>query len=346
MSLSKRSWVGISLQNIAANVQAIRRRIGEQRDIIAVVKANAYGHGAPEVASHLHKCGVTSFAVATLEEALTVREVVTNAGILVLTGCDAGQEASFRQNRLTASVFERGPVPDVKLELKIDSGMGRLGVPHSQAPAFLDQLDDRLTGVYSQFASSDSDPEFSQVQLNAFLAATKRVSCHRHMANSAALRFPAALLDAVRPGLALYGVAPCPEVSDLQPALAWKTRVLSLRQMPPGETVGYGRTYKLSRPSLVAVLPVGYADGYSRAFSNNGQVRVRGMLAPVIGRVSMDLASIDVTDVPGVTHGDEVTLLESDPQSPISAAALATCIGTIPYEILTSIGERVERVYV
>ncbi len=341
-----KSWVEISLERISANVKAIRRRIGEQTDIIAVVKANAYGHGAPEVSSHLRKSGVTSFAVATLEEAMTVREVVSDAGILVLTGCEPGQEAAFRDNNLTASVFERGPAPDVSLELKIDSGMGRLGVPHSQAPAFLDQLGERLTGVFSQFASSDNDPDFSRVQLDAFLAATKEVTCRRHIANSAALRFPAALLDAVRPGLALYGVAPCPELSDLQPALAWKTRVLSLRRMSPGETVGYGQTFKVARPSLIGVVPVGYADGYSRALSNNAQVRVRGVLAPVVGRVSMDLVSIDVTDVPGVGHGDEVTLLESDPQSPISAAGLARRLGTIPYEILTSIGARVERVYI
>ncbi len=342
----KRSWAEVSLQRIAANVKAVRRRIGERTDIIAVVKANAYGHGDAAVSSHLHSCGVSSFAVATLEEALTIRETVPDAAILVLTGCDASQEAAFRDNRLTASVFERGPVPDVKIEVKIDSGMGRLGIPHSLAPPFLDQLGNRVSGVFSQFASSDSDPEFSRSQLNVFLAATERAPCRRHIANSAALRYPAALLDAVRPGLALYGIAPCPEFSDLLPALAWKASVLSLRRMSPGETVGYGRTFTISRPSLIAVVPVGYADGFSRAFSNNGQVKVRGLLAPIVGRVSMDLVNVDVTDVPGVALGDEVTLLEVDPESPISAVGLANRIGTIPYEILTSIGPRVERVYV
>ncbi|MFB3904853.1 MAG: alanine racemase [Acidobacteriota bacterium] len=342
----KKSWVEVSSDRIAANVAAIRRRIGKQTDIIAVVKANAYGHGAAGTAVRLRDSGVTSFAVATVEEALTVREVVHDARILVLTGCETGQEQVFRNNHLTASVFERGPVPDVDIELKIDSGMGRLGVPYAQAPALLDQLGDQVTGVFSQFASSDSDPDFTRAQLDIFLAATRRVTCRRHMANSAALCFPASHLDAVRPGLALYGIACCPDFSDLLPALTWKTSVLSLRQMSPGETVGYGRTFTISRPSLVAVLPVGYADGYNRAFSNNAEVRVRGVLAPVIGRVSMDLISVDVTDVPGIAHGDDVTLLETDPQSPISAAALARRIGTIPYELLTSIGSRVERVYV
>lgn len=342
----KRSWAEISLERIAANVKAVRRRIGQQTDIIAVVKANAYGHGTSGCAAHLRRCGVTSFAVATLDEALVVREAVKDAGILVLTGCDTGQEPLFQEHRLTASVFERGQVPHVTIELKIDSGMGRLGVPHAQAADFLEELSGRVSGVFSQFASSDSDPEFTAEQLANFLAATKRFTCRRHVANSAALRFPAAHLDAVRIGLALYGVAPCPEVSDVLPALAWKTRVLSLRAMSPGETVGYGRTFKLSRPSLVAVLPVGYADGYSRGFSNSGQVRIRGALAPLIGRVSMDLISVDVTEIPGVSVGDEVTLLEADPASPISAARLAKRLGTIPYEILTSIGSRVERVYV
>ncbi len=336
----------MSLARIAANVESVRRIIGEQTDIIAVVKANAYGHGAPQVVIRLRESGVTSFAVATLEEAMTVRAVVSDARILVLTGCDAGQERIFRDNHLTASVFERGPAPNVKVELKIDSGMGRLGVPHAEAPDFLDELSDRLTGVFSQFASSDSDPDFSRVQLNAFLAATKRATCRRHIANSAALGYSDARLDAVRPGLALYGISTCPELSDVLPVMAWKTSLLSLRRMSPGETVGYGRTFTISRPSLIAVLPVGYADGFSRAFSNNGQVRVRGAVAPIIGRVSMDLVSVDVTDVPGVAHRDEVTLLDADANSPISAVALANRIGTIPYEILTSISARVERVYV
>lgn len=342
----KRSWVEVSLARIAANVASIRRKIGERPDIIAVVKANAYGHGAQQVALRLRESGVTSFAVATLEEAMTVRTVVSDAQILVLTGCEAGQERIFRDNRLTASVFERGPAPNARIELKIDSGMGRLGVSLADAPPFLDELGDRLTGVFSQFACSDSDSDFSRVQLEAFLAATKRVTCRRHMANSAALCCPESTLDAVRPGLALYGIASCPQITDLLPALAWKTSVLSLRTMYPGETVGYGRTFTISRPSLIAVLPIGYADGYSRAFSNNAQVSVRGALAPVVGRVSMDLVSVDVTDIPGIAHGDEVTLLEADPDSPISAAALARRLGTIPYEILTSIGTRVERLYV
>ncbi|RPJ81994.1 MAG: alanine racemase [Acidobacteria bacterium] len=342
----KRSWVEISLERLAGNAKAVRRVIGEGTDIIAVVKANAYGHGGPKVASHLHGCGVTSFAVATLEEALNIREVINNAKILVLQGCDAGQERLFIDNRLTASVFEGGRVPDVEIELKVDSGMGRLGVSPAQAPALLHELGERVTGVFSHFASSESDAEFTRAQLDTFLAATKDVTCRRHIANSGALCFRAAHLDAVRPGLALYGISPCPGLFDVRPVLAWKVRILSLKKMSPGETVGYGRTFTVARPSLIAVLPIGYADGFSRAFSNNGQVRIRGVLAPVVGRVSMDLLSVDVTDVPDVAHGDEVTLLEGDPQSPLSAARLANRIGTIPYEILTSIGSRVERVYV
>ncbi|RPI27716.1 MAG: alanine racemase [Acidobacteria bacterium] len=339
------SWVEVSLRRIVNNVAAIRQRIGEKCGIIAVVKADAYGHGAGPVARCLRSSGITSFATATIEEAIEVRQAVNDSSILVLTGCDSGQEPGFRQHDLTASVFEKGRVPDAKIELKVDSGMGRLGVALSDAPALLADLDNRLVGVYSQFASSDGDDDFTRTQLRAFLAATRLAKCRRHIANSAGLRFPDAHLDAVRPGLALYGIAPCPAVSDIQPALSWKTRVLSLRSLSPGQSVGYGRTFLVSRPSLIAVLPVGYADGYSRAFSNKGQVRIRGRLAPVVGRVSMDLISVDVTGVPGVSHGDEVTLLEADPDSPISARALARAIDTIPYEIVTSIGRRVERVY-
>ncbi len=340
-----RTWVEISLERIATNLEAIRRRIGKGTDVIAVVKANAYGHGASVVARFLRDQGVTSFATATLEEAIEVRCVVPDAQILVFSGCDSGQEPRFRGHNLTAAVFERGRVPDVKIEVEVDSGMGRLGVPHAQAGSFLAQLRNRLAGVYSHFASADADVEFSRFQLKNFLSATSGVGCRRHIANSAGLRFPDAHLDAVRPGLALYGIAPCPAVSDVRPVLSWKTRILSLRHMSAGESVGYNRTYIASSPRVIAVLPVGYADGYNRAFSNKAQVRIRGRLVPVVGQISMDLTTVDVTEVPGVSQGDEVTLLEADPESPISAAALAQSLGTIPYEVLTSIGNRARRFY-
>jgi alanine racemase len=342
-----KSWVEISLASIRSNVAAIRRRISRKRDIIAVVKANAYGHGARRITAFLRSCGVKSFATATLEEALELREIARDARILVLMGCDAGQERAFRDNELTASVFGPGPLPKgVSVELKIDTGMGRVGIPLSQARASLKQAKGQLVGVFSHFAAAETDEEFSKQQLDLFLKHTDGVTCRRHIANSAGLRFPEAFLDAVRPGLALYGVAPCPGMSDLRPALCWKTRVLVIRDLATGHSVGYGRTFIASRPTRIAVLPVGYADGYSRRLSNASQVRIRGRLAPVVGLVSMDFTTVDVTDLPDVVAGDEATLLEADAESPISAASLARVLRTIPYEVLTSIGARVDRVYV
>ena len=341
-----RSWVEVSLSRIKANAAAVRRIIGDRREIIAVVKADAYGHGAPPVAEALRACGVTSFATATLAEALELREVVLDSRILVMMGCSEGEERAFRGSSLTASVFQPGKLPTgVSVELKIDSGMGRMGIPLDKARPAIEAAGEQLVGVFSHFASAESDEEFSRRQLAAFLEQVEGVKCRRHMANSAGLRYPEALLDAVRPGLALYGIPPCPEVSGLQPALAWKTKILDVRALQPGDTVGYGRTFTVSRPSRIAVLPVGYADGYKRRLSNVGQVKIDGRLAPVVGNISMDFTTVDVTDLPDVAPGDVATLIEADLKSPISAAAMARLLGTVPYEVLTSIGARVHHVY-
>jgi alanine racemase len=341
------SWVEISLERLRNNVAAIRLRIGPGVDIIAVVKANAYGHGATQVAACLSSAGISSFVTATVSEAIEVRQVAPEAAILVLSGCEPGHEKPFTEHRLRASVFDTQLVPaKVPVEVKIDTGMGRLGISPNLAPDFMARFGDRLQGVFSHFASSETDDAFSHLQLDTFLRCTKRVSCRRHLANSGALRFPAAFLDAVRPGLALYGIAPCPEIDDVIPVLTWKTRVLTVREIPRGASVGYNRTFTAGRQTRVAVLPVGYADGYSRAFSNSGQVRIRGRLAAVVGVVSMDLTTVDVTDIPGVSVGDETVLLEADAQSPLSAVRHARSLGTIPYEVFTSIGPRVERRYI
>jgi alanine racemase len=316
-------------------------------DLIAVVKANAYGHGAVEVVRRLRETGVARFAVATVGEAVEVRSAAADARVLVLTGCPPGCEAVFRRHDLIAAVFERRPPPPgIRAEVKIDTGMTRLGVPWGQAREFLSEVGDRIEGVFSQFASSDCDDDLSRLQLHRFLTATEGTTYPKHICNSGGLRFPEAHLNAVRVGLALYGVSPCPAVSDLEPVLSWKARILTIKDVPEGQAVGYGGTYTTQRSSRIGLLAVGYADGYSRWFSNRGQVRIRNRLAPVVGRVSMDLTAVDLTEIPSAAAGDEAILLENDPSSPISALRLAESLSSIPYEVFTSIGPRVERRYV
>ena len=341
-----RSWVEISLRQLAENVEAIRHHTSSTR-IIAVVKANAYGHGAQAISAILHYYGIGDFAVAILDEAIELRGIVPDSKILVLGGCDEGQTERFRKHNLTATVFDRRPLPnDLRVEVKVDTGMGRLGIGWEEASRFIHEQKGPVCGVYSHFAASGHDPDFTRLQLERFLQATNRLTCPRHISDSAGLRYPEAHLDALRLGLALYGISPCPEVNYVKPILRWKTRILSLREVPKGMPVGYGRSFVTRRKSRIAVLPVGYADGYRRMFSNRGRVRVRDRLVPVVGRISMDLSTIDVTDLPKVEAGEEVVLLEDNPTSPICAAALAQTLGTIPYEVLTSIGDRVARVFV
>ncbi|MBI4444603.1 MAG: alanine racemase [Acidobacteria bacterium] len=342
-----RSWAEISLPRLTHNIENIRAHLQTSTDIIAVVKANAYGHGVAGVAHRLYRDGIRNFTVATLEEAIELRQFVPNSSILVLGGCPEGDERTFLEYDLTASVFdERVPPAPVKIEVKIDTGLNRLGIPWQEAPAFLKKIGGRVQGVFSHFAASGTNRAFSELQLQRFLEATSGAKCRRHISDSAGLRYPESHLDAVRIGLALYGIPPCPEIDYVLPVLSWKTVIFSLRDVPGGESVGYGRTFVAKRDSRVGVLPVGYADGYNRLLSNAGAVRVRSRLAPIAGRISMDLTAVDLTDIPEAEPGEEVALLENEVDSPLSAHQVARKLQTIPYEVLTSIGQRVQRVYV
>ncbi|MDA2934160.1 alanine racemase [Acidobacteria bacterium AH-259-D05] len=342
----KGSWVEVSLSRLQENSAAVRNRLSSSTRIIAVVKANAYGHGVEQVSKCLFNCGILDFSVATLEEAVELRQSIPKGKILVLQGCLAGEEKAFREYDLTASLFDLRRVPeDIKVEVKLDTGMTRLGIPWEEAGKMVRELDAKITGLYSHFACSDQDPDFTRLQLKRFEQATADLAYPRHISNSAGLQFPEAHLDAVRLGLLLYGISPSPSLDWVQPILSWKTRILTLRSIPKGQSIGYGRTFTTSRDSLIGVLPVGYADGYNRLFSNQGQVRIQGQLVPLVGQVNMDLISVDLTDVSNPAVGEEVVLLEDSSDSPISVTAWAETLETIPYEVFTSIKDRVERVY-
>ncbi len=343
----KRSWVEVSRIRLQENVATIRSQLPPSTRIIAVVKANAYGHGIQHFSERLVDCEIHDFMVATLEEAVELRKYVPKGKILVLHGCLKGEEQAFREQDLTAALFDhRNPPDKVKVEVKIDTGMTRLGIPWEEAKVLVHGLTAQITGLFSHFASSDQDPDFTQLQLKRFQEATSGLPYPRHISNSAGLQFPEAHLDAVRLGLILYGISPCPALDFVRPILQWKTRTLTIKQVPKGQPIGYSGTFFTQRDSLIGVLPVGYADGFNRLLSNRGQVKIRGELVPVLGQVNMDLISVDLTDIPDPAAGEEVLLLEGEADSPISATAWAKALDTSPYEVFTSIGTRVERIAV
>ncbi len=340
----KRTWVEISRARLEDNVQAIRRHLRGTSEIMAVVKANAYGHGIEPLTRALLECGVKQFAVANVDEAIELRSW-HDGPILVLGGCLEGEANLFRQYDLTATLFDTHPFPeDIKVQVEIDTGMTRLGIPWTDAGQFLRASHLNITGVYSHFASADTDLGFSLLQLKRFQEATEGLPYPRHICNSGSLHIAASHLDLVRVGLALYGIRPCREIQYVRPILRWKTRVIAVNDVPAGRVVGYGGTFTTHRKTRIGVLPVGYADGFNRGLSNRGFVRIGRDLCPVAGRVSMDLACVDLGPSSRVQVGDEVNLMEDYPDSPLSAENLAHSLNTIPYEVLTSIGKRVERV--
>jgi alanine racemase len=365
----------IDLDALASNFREVRALVGAGVRVMCVVKADAYGHGARECARRLEAEGADWFAVALPEEGRELREAGITKPILCLEGFWEGQAALCVRERLTPIVFrldtaeafdsaarEAGVVAEV--HVKIDTGMNRLGVRAEGAAEFAARLrgfkNIRVGGLLTHFASADEAgaAEFTRAQAARFAAAaeTFRAQGHdpavEHLSNSAAtFAEPAARGGMVRPGGVLYGLwrdvlrpsnDPPP---PLRPVMALRTRVMLLKRVPAGETLGYGRTHALARDSLIATLPIGYADGYRRALSNRGRVVVRGRHAPVVGRVSMDLTIIDVTDVPGVAEDDAVTLIGADGESSVTAEEIARAAGTISYEITCGVGARVPREY-
>lgn len=368
------TWIEVDLGALAHNFQLIKRSVGDGVQVMAVVKANAYGHGAVECARRLAAEGADWFGVALPEEGVALREAGITGPILCLGGFWPGQEAMIVQHHLTPVVYgiemivaldrasaEAGVVTGV--HLKVDTGMGRLGVRAELLPEMLATINRlghvKITGVMSHLASAD-DPqlnEFTKLQEDRFADAVRIVRDSGadpemiHLANSAgALAHPRAHGNLVRPGGVLYGlwrdVLPPGTEWDLRPVMSWRTRVALLKKVPAGEDLGYGCAFRTRRDSLIATLPVGYHDGYMRNLSNRGHVIIRGQLAPVVGRVSMDLTMVDVTDIPGVELHDTVTLLGRSNGHSVTAEEIAALTGTLSYEVTCGISERVPRVFV
>ena len=376
--IARPTWAEIDLNQLAANFQQIKQRVASTARIMAIVKANAYGHGAVECARRLAAEGADWFGVALPEEAIQLRNSGIAQPVLCLAGFWRGQAAACIQNKLTPVIYrldmletlnqaasEANEIVDV--HVKVDTGMGRLGIRFDQISEFAAALERfrnvRIDGLMTHLAAAD-DTACRPLTLDQIRRFDETVSAfrergyrptHLHLANSAGVYgHRESWGNLVRPGGVLYGlwrdVLPL-TVSDAQlgPVMSLHSRIIMLKWVPPGETIGYGCTFEASRRSLIATLPVGYHDGYMRGFSNRAHVIVRGVYAPVVGRVSMDLTLIDVTDVPGVELHDQVTLLGSDRRKPelkIKAEDLARIAGTLSYEVTCGVGDRVPRVYV
>lgn len=360
----------IDLGAIAHNVRLVKRCAGAAA-MMAVVKADGYGHGAVQVAKTALDNGADWLATATAGEAEQLREAGFAAPVLVLGALDEADCALCVEMGVSVSASTPEQViwlqnaaarwgRPARAHLKIDSGFHRLGATPEQVPEMLSAFaacpQVEMEGLFTHFAAADeADDGFVDVQARRFEQAERlvRQAGYRplsHLANSAAtLRRPALRRDMVRAGIVLYGYMPSgemPEQADLRPALSWKSTLLDIHTIAPGETVGYGRTFTARTTRRIATMPVGYADGYRRALSNRGEVLVRGRRVPVVGRVCMDHMMIDITEAPEAALGDEAVLLGAQGADAIWADEMADWLGTISYEILTGLSGRVPRVYV
>lgn len=361
----------IDHSSLAHNLTQVRHCLTGPCEILAVVKANAYGHGSLEIVEALRQLGVMRFGVSTLDEALTLRRQGVQTPILVMGALTTAQMPEVVAQRLTPVLYEAGMLPafaravsdehaPYPVHLKIETGMGRLGLLPEEVGAVLSSLPPkaalRIEGLMTHLADADSkDPSYTDYQLERFrvaLAQARQAGVNMpvaHTANSAGiLAHPSSHFSLVRPGIMLYGyhTLALPRAETvLKPVLTWSTTIMQIRQIPKGGSVSYNRTFVASRPSRVAVLPVGYADGYNRALSNRGVVLVHGQRAPVVGRVCMDMTMVDVTDIPAATAGDVVVLIGQQGRETITANDLASLSGTIPYEVLCAIGPRIPRIH-
>ena len=374
------TWADVSLTTLRQNFRTVQKHVGAGVTVCAVVKADAYGHGAVECSKALEAEGARWLGVTSLDEAIPLRDAGVRANILLMTGFWRGEENEIVRLRLTPTVWEPWQIESLDkaasalgvahraVHLKVDTGMGRLGVAVDQLPSLLASISSAkhllLEGLSTHLASSEvmDAPSVAEQERN-FDIAQRMVRdagiepAFVHMANTGAVISRRETWNTmVRPGVALYGYylpfqRAGREVSGgtlrlpVKPILTWKTRILSLRNLGPNQPLGYNGTYVTKAPAHIAVLPVGYADGYNRQLSNRGRVIVRDHYAPIVGRISMDLTLVDVTGIPGVGVGDEVILLGVADGLSVDALEHAELANSTPYEILCNISKRVPRRY-
>lgn len=366
-------WAEVDLDKIAHNMREIRR-VAKSENIIAVVKADAYGHGAVDVAPVLLQNGANRLAVAISSEAVELRRSGIECPIMILgftppnlidelLKYDIEQAVYSYEFAKELSMMAQKENKVARIHIVVDTGMGRIGfLPNDESAQEVYNIymlpNIIMQGIFCHFSTADEkDKTYTYDQVKKYddfyekLKEKKVNIIMRHIANSAAIiDLPETHYEAVRPGIILYGYYPSNEVNkkniDLKPAMTLKTNVVHIKILPPGEYVSYGRKYKTERESVIATLPIGYADGYTRLLFQKGKVILKGKFAPVIGRICMDQCMIDITDIKGVEIGDEVILIGEDGNNKFTADTVAELIGTINYEVICMISKRVPRVYI
>ncbi len=366
--------VEIDLAALGRNCRALQNLVSSPTRMLAVVKSDGYGHGMVQVARCLADEGVNAFGVAEVAEGVLLRQAGISGDIVVFLGAQQEGLADIVKFALQPVVFEHSQLTqlaekakkahvEISVHLKVDTGMGRLGIMPNEVADFVQLIENedgiRLAGIMSHLPSADSAESKDSLQQNRDFADCCKAlgsgpgkTSATHIANSAALlRYPEMHWDMVRPGISLYGCYPadrslCRRDADLQPVMSFKTRVIQVKDVPAGFGVSYGHTYVTERPSRLAVLPVGYNDGYLRSLSNKAHVLVRGKRAPQLGRVCMNVTVVDVTDIPEVSAGDEVVLMGRQGDDVISVDEIAGWMNTISYEVLCLFGNLNRRVYI
>ena len=369
-NFSRPSWAEINLNALEYNFKQIKHLIKKDTKVLVAVKANAYGHGAVPVAKRLKRLGVDYLGVASVDEGIELRKARISTPILVFVTALSREVKDLVKYRLTSTVcsLELAKALDREafrqstkacVHIKIDTGMGRLGIWHRESLDFIKKLVSlknlNLEGIYTHFPSADSDKRFTNQQIEYFndlISKLDSLSIHiplRHAANSmATVSYRHAHLNLVRPGLMIYGLYPVPELRNrirLKPVLSLKSKIVFLKKVPAGRSISYGRTHITAHPTVIATLPIGYADGYNRVLSNKSLVLVESKRVPVVGRICMDQTMIDVGSIPDAKIGQEVVLIGRQGRNRISAEELAKIARTISYEIVCQISSRIPRLY-
>jgi len=364
-----RAWAEIYLDRLVNNFKFIKKTVGNKK-IMAAIKADAYGHGAIEVAKILQRLGVDMFGVASIEEGIELRLAGIRTKIVILSPIMDEQIDECIEYNLIPTISEiafferlnkklmryRKPI---LVHVEVDTGMTRTGFPYDKTIDALKRILSspfiKIEGIFSHFPLADSDGAFSREQIKKFSYLIAQLDSMKikpkfvHLANSSGIfRYPQSHFNLVRPGITLYGLKSSPEViynNHFKPVMSLKSKIVNIHKVPRGTPISYGHTYYTSRESRIATLSVGYGDGYPRMLSNNADVLCRGKRAKIVGTICMDLMMIDVTDIPQAKLGDIVTLIGEDGKEEIRAEELAQKCNTIVYEITTGIGPRVARVF-
>lgn len=363
------TWAEVNLGNIKHNIEAIRSVLSQKTAILAVVKADAYGHGIVAVSKKLVSLGINYLGVASIDEAIILRSAGVNCDILILGGVFPQDSKVVLQYGLTQTVYSlevalalnasaRRLKKIAKIHIKVDTGMGRLGIWHTEAFNFIREVKKLrfidVEGIFTHLSSADTDSDFTDTQIASFSGLIEKLGKAgisvklRHAANSlGVVDFQHSHFNLVRPGIVIYGLTPRDNISiKVKPVLSLKTKIISIKPMPVGRSIGYNRSFITRKKTLIAALPIGYGDGYPRALSNKASVLIGGKKAKIIGRVCMDYTMVNLSGIPNAKVGQTVTLIGKDGNNIIRAEDLADLSGTICYEIACGIGKRVPRVYI